>query len=211
MLAQKYWNEVGSKKEFEDPLYIDKLRPFLSAQSSIVEYGCGYGRLGKILREAGYENYEGYDFAQSMIERGRLENPDLKLSLLEKPGTIPRHDHSVDVVVLSTVLCCMPNAEEQARLMEEILRVLKIGGVLYVTDFLICEHPMYAEKYEAGFQKYGERGVYTTSENLVVRHHTASGVLDLLNGFDVQWFEQFDFKTMNQNPAKTFHSIGRAK
>lgn len=211
MLAQKYWNEVGSKKEFEDPLYIEKLSPFISAESSIVEYGCGYGRMGKILREAGYVNYAGFDFAPNMIERGKVENPDLKLSLLETPGTIPKEDLSVDAVVLSTVLCCMPNREEQAQLMEEIFRVLKVGGVLYVTDFLICEHPMYSEKYEAGFQKYGERGVYTTSENLVVRHHTASAILDLLSGFDVQWFEQFDFKTMNQNPAKTFHAIARAR
>lgn len=30
MMAQQYWNEIGSQKVFEDPLYLDKLSPFLS-------------------------------------------------------------------------------------------------------------------------------------------------------------------------------------
>ena len=36
--------------------------------------------------------------------------------------------------------------------------------------FSICDHPRYSEKYAQGFQTYGKWGVYTTNENLVVRH-----------------------------------------
>lgn len=47
------------------------------------------------------------------------------------------------------------------------------------------------------------------NENLTVRHFTTKAIMNLLTSFDIQWFEQFDFKTMNQNPARTFHCIAK--
>lgn len=209
MKAQQYWNDIGSKKIFEDPLYLDQLAPFLSPSAQIVEYGCGYGRMMRLLKSAGYDHLIGFDFAPNMITRGRRENPDLDLRLLEKSGAIPCNDESIDAIVMSTVLCCMTDEQELGTLMAEIRRVLKKKGVLYITDFLICEHPRYQERYASGLQQFGEWGIYTTDENLTVRHYTAKAIMNLLSSFDIQWFEQFDFKTMNQNPARTFHCIAK--
>jgi len=209
MLAQEYWNSVGSKKEFEDPLYIEKLKPFLHPQSRIVEYGCGYGRMLRILKSNGYENLVGFDFALNMIERGKKANPDLDLRLLEEPGKIPFPEGTFDAVVVSTVLCCLIEKERQEKLIQEIWRVLKKGGVLYLTDFLVCSHARYQGKYAQGLQVFGEWGIYTTNENLTVRHYTTAALMKLLTDFDIRWFEQFDFKTMNQNPALTFHCIAK--
>lgn len=209
MQAQEYWNEIGSQKEFEDPVYLDKLSMFLSLNSHIVEYGCGYGRMMRLLKMGGYKHLLGFDFAANMIARGSKENPDLELRLLEKSGVIPCPNESVDAIVMSTVLCCMIDRREVSELMVEISRVLKNQGILYITDFLLCQHPRYQEKYERGQQEFGEWGIYTTNENLTVRHYTTQAIMDLLSRFDIEWFEQFDFKTMNQNPARTFHCIAR--
>ena len=94
--SQEYWNTIGSTKEFEDPLYLEKLTPFLSPESLIVEYGCGYGRLMQILKSSGYENLIGFDFAPNMIKRGLRAYPHLDLRLLEECGKIPCEDGSVD-------------------------------------------------------------------------------------------------------------------
>ncbi len=209
MLAQQYWNEVGAKKVFEDPLYLDKLSLFLSPMDQIVEYGCGYGRMMRILKSGGYHHLIGFDFAPNMIARGLKENPDLDLRLLGQSNIIPCENSSVDAVVMSTVLCCITDDKELSTLIDEIRRVLKKKGVLYITDFLICEHPRYQEKYTLGLQQFGTWGIYTTNENLTVRHYTTKAVMELLKSFDIQWFEQFDFKTMNQNPARTFHCIAK--
>ena len=75
MKAQEYWNEIGSQKVFEDPLYIDKLSTFLSLDARIVEYGCGYGRMLRILKSGGFEHLTGFDFAPNMIERGHTRKP----------------------------------------------------------------------------------------------------------------------------------------
>jgi ubiquinone/menaquinone biosynthesis C-methylase UbiE len=209
MRAQDYWNEIGAKKVFEDPLYLDKLSPFLSPTAHILEYGCGYGRMMRMLKSAGYSNLIGFDFASNMIARGLQENPDLDLRLLDQAGIIPRHNESVDAIVLSTVLCCITEERKLIELMDEIRRVLKKQGVLYLTDFLVCDHPRYQEKYAAGLKQFGEWGIYTTNENLTVRHFTTKIIMHLLSAFDIHWFEQFDFKTMNQNPARTFHCIAK--
>ncbi len=209
MQSQQYWNEIGPKKIFEDPLYVDKLSSFLLPNAHIVEYGCGYGRLMRILKSAGYHNLIGFDFAQNMITRGLKEYPDLDLRLLEKAGSLPCDNESVDAIILSTVLCCIPDGKELIALIDEIRRVLKRKGVLYITDFLICEHPRYTEKYASGLQQFGVYGIYTTNENLIVRHFNTKVIMDLLSSFDVQWFEQFDFKTMNQNQARTFCCIAQ--
>jgi ubiquinone/menaquinone biosynthesis C-methylase UbiE len=209
MLAQQYWNDIGASKVFEDPLYLDKLSAFLPPAAHIVEYGCGYGRMMRMLKSAGYHNLVGFDFAPNMIARGLRENPDLDLRLLEHPGIIPYDDESVDAIVMSTVLCCITEDEELNALINEIERVLKPSGTLYITDFLICEHPRYQERYVSGLQRLGIWGIYTTNENLTVRHYTTKVIMDLLKTFDIQWFEQFDFKTMNQNPARTFHCVAK--
>lgn len=211
MLSQIYWNEIGVKKDFEDPVYLNKLEKFLMPGSHILEYGCGYGRMMNILKSAGYENLIGFDFAENMISRGKKEHPDLDLRLLERSGVIPKDKESVDAVMMSTVLCCMIDPQEKTLLMDEIRRILKKGGILYLTDFLLCPHPGYKKKYARGMQEFGMRGTYRTSENLVVRHHSTQEIMGLLHHFDIQWFEQFDFKTMNQNPARTFHCIACKK
>ncbi len=189
--------------------HLDKLSPFLSPTSQIIEYGCGYGQMMRILKSAGYDNLIGFDFAPNMITRGLSENPELDLRLLDQPGIIPCSQATVDAVVMSTVLCCIHNNNELDALMDEIRRVLKPNGLLYITDFLVCDHPSYHEKYASGLKQFGTWGVYTTNENLTVRHYTSQAIMDLLKSFDIQWFEQFDFKTMNQNPARTFHCIAK--
>jgi len=206
MSAQTYWNTIGSKKVFEDPFYLDKLSPFLSQTSQIVEYGCGYGRVLRILKSKGYHHLLGFDFAPNMILRGKKENPDLDLRVLEESEEIPCRDESVDAVVLSTVLCCIV---EPKKLMGEVFRVLKKGGVVYIADFLLSEHPRYEEKYAQGMRQFGKLGIYTTHDQLTVRHYAVQEIFDLLREFEIQWFEPFDFKTMNQNPARTFHCIAK--
>ncbi|MCB1113795.1 MAG: class I SAM-dependent methyltransferase [Chlamydiia bacterium] len=209
MLAQDYWNRIGSTKKFEDPLHLDKLTPYLPKSGSILEYGCGYGRMLKMLLEKGHRQLIGFDFAKAMIERGKSENPELDLRLLERSGEIPCKSASQNAVIMSTVLCSMTDSEEKKRLMDEIYRVLAPGGIFYLTDFLLCNAPYYEEKYAQGLKDFGKWGMYTTSENLIVCHYTSQEILELLKPFDIKWFEQFSFKTMNQNPANTFHAIAQ--
>jgi ubiquinone/menaquinone biosynthesis C-methylase UbiE len=151
----------------------------------------------------------GFDFAPKMIQRGKKTFPHLKLEALEASGKIPLQNDACDAAIMSTILCCMIDKHEQIKLMEEILRILKCGGVLYLSDFLLCGHPRYADKYQEGYKSHKEWGIYTTSEGITVRHHTTQWIMHLLEELNVHWFEQFDFRTMNNNVARTFHCIAQ--
>lgn len=209
MEAINYWNEIGSKKNFEDPIYLEKIKQYYSKSVNILEYGCGYGRLMNILKEAGYNNVIGFDYSKKMIERGKKEHPHLNINFLENAPMIPLKKESVDLVVLSTILCSLVDIDEQVNLIDEMTRVLKPGGSIYVSDFMINKDKAFLDKYQKGFEKFGEWGVYTTSEDLTVRHHSTNWIMDLFSFFDILWFEQFDFKTMNNNPARTFHMLAQ--
>jgi SAM-dependent methyltransferase len=209
--AREYWNTIGVKKNFEDPLYLEKIAHYLHKSSRIVEYGCGYGRLLHFLKAKGYENLVGYDYAPAMIERGRTAYPGLELHAIQESGKVSMPDSSADLVVMSTILCCIIEKEEQKRIISEMRRILKKGGILYLSDFSICAHPRYKDKYADAERIFGEWGIYTTAEGLTVRHHSTEWIADLLREFDILWMEQFDFKTMNQNPARTIHCVSMKK
>lgn len=207
MDIQTFWNEVGSQKDFEDPLYLEKLEPYLNPHSKIVEYGCGYGRLLNEFYTKGYKNIRGFDFAPKMIERGNNTFSYLDLNAIAVSGMIPEEDESCDCVIMSTILCCTVDKFEQMKIVDEVRRILKSRGVLYLSDFIICDHPRYEEKYQQGYNEFSEWGIYTTGEGVTVRHHSTKWLMELLEAFNIQWFEQFDFKTMNDNYARTFHCV----
>ncbi len=52
---------------------------------------------------------------------------------------LPAEDASMDAIVISQVLCSVP---DQARALTEIRRVLRVGGELRVLEHVVAEHPL---------------------------------------------------------------------
>jgi SAM-dependent methyltransferase len=94
--------------------------------SSILEIGCGYGKLLKALRERLDVPMVGVDFSESQIEHARwfLSGLEGIETLLARGENLPFGDGSFDMVVTSAVILHNPPPEaEQIRL--EILRVAR--------------------------------------------------------------------------------------
>lgn len=210
MTVKEFWSEVGSKKDFSDPFFIDKLKPFVSNNASIFEYGCGYGRILNILYSNGYKNSTGFDLAPKMIARGHATYPHLKLKEIDRSGEIPLPDASQDLAILSTVLVCNPFMADNEKIVQEVARALKQGGLLYFCDFLITPTAKNLTRYrEHAEPHHPDYGVYKTSEGTFVRHFRLQALLDLFRGWDLLWLEQIDGATMNNNPVRTVHLIAR--
>jgi ubiquinone/menaquinone biosynthesis C-methylase UbiE len=103
--------------------------------TSIVELGCGTGRLARrLLTRLSAARYDGFDVSTTMlgIARDRLAslNDRARLHLLE-PGTIhlPIPDHSADRLVSTYVLDLLSPADIRT-VVEEAHRVLRPGGRL---------------------------------------------------------------------------------
>ena len=66
------------------------------------------------------------------------------------------------------------------QIINEIYRVLKPGGIIYINDFLLNEDKRNKERYEKYKDKYGVYGAFELSEGGRFRHHTEKWIDELL-------------------------------
>ena len=203
-----YWDRVANEKCFSHPLRVDWLADYSNKQARILDYGCGYGRTLAELLEVGYEKLAGVDFSEAMLARARLAVP--KAGLVRNDGhTLPFKNESFDAVLLFAVLTCIPDNSEQQQLLAEVRRVLRPGGLLYVSDLLINNDPRNRERYERDEEKYGCYGVFELPEGVVVRHHQREWIEEVTRSFRPLEYDDFTVTTMNGNASAAFQYLGR--
>ena len=66
---QSYWNNVAWQKTFTHPLNTAVLNQYFRKDFSILDYGCGYGRIVAQLNEMGYQKVLGVlDYVSGMTD-----------------------------------------------------------------------------------------------------------------------------------------------
>lgn len=210
MDQKEYWNSVSETKTFTLPFSGELFSRYVKKDSAVVDVGCGYGRVLKILREEGYKDLTGYDFSPQMIERGRRECPDIRFEVMEA-GKIPQEDESADAVILFAVLTCIVPDEEQEALIREIRRVLKPDGILYVNDYLLGTDERNLQRYSRFEKELGVYGAFALPEGALCRHHTEEHIRELFRGFDTKEYEHIVFTTMNGHQSPGFTYIGQKR
>ena len=208
MEQRDYWNSVSATKNFTTPFQADEFAELVGKSGLIADIGCGYGRTMAELHDRGYERLVGFDISDGMIERGRKLFPYLDLRVLNG-GKTDLADESADAVILFAVLTCIAGDEEQKRLIAEIRRILRPGGILYVNDFLLNDDERNLLRYGKYAEKYGIYGVFELPEGAVLRHHSEEYIKLLLSDFADLRFEHLTFTTMNGNRSNGFYYIGR--
>jgi len=181
--AQSYWDAQAASLTFTHPLNLGWLAQLPKA-ARILDYGCGYGRTIAELAAAGWTNAVGVDSSAAMIERGRAAAPGLDLRRvcglpLDEP------DGAFEAVLLFAVLTTIPDGAEQRALMAELRRLIRPGGLLYVSDYLLQTDARHLARYEAGAARHGVYGVWDRDDGGVFRHQTRAGLDALMEGFDL--------------------------
>jgi SAM-dependent methyltransferase len=132
-LGQTSW--VTNKESADIPRLLE-----LTAQSRVLEIGCGSGRyalrvaeatgcqvLGVDLNSFGIANANELARQKNLTSRVRFEECDVSRPL-------PFSDHDFDAVFANDVLCHIP---ERPNLFQELLRILKPGGRFLFSDALV--------------------------------------------------------------------------
>ena len=114
----------------------------------------------------------------------------------------------VDAVLLFAVLTSVPRNEDQIAIVAEITRVLRHGGVLYISDMLLQTDSRNVARYERDEKKYGIYGVFDLVDGATVRHHERSWIDSLLWNYDPLAFDEIEAQTMNNHPASVFQWFG---
>ena len=204
-----YWDRVAHEKRFSHPLRLDWLEQYLkNPRARILDYGCGYGRILAELLDAGYENLLGIDFSEAMLARYRSEAPCAQL-IRNDGRTFPVSDNSFDAVLLFAVLTSVPDGNAQRVLLAEAERVLRPGGVLYLSDLLINNDARNRERYDCYAETHKRYGVFELPEGVIVRHHSREWIEEITNPFAKMEFELFNVMTMNGNSSAAFQYLGR--
>jgi SAM-dependent methyltransferase len=202
-----YWNTEGVQKCFQHPLNIRRVRQWMFDDARILDFGCGQGRcLGELLHE-GYTDLIGVDFSPVMIAAARERFPEIAFAEIQS-ATIPLPDESVDGALLFSVLTCVPTDEGQRAIVGELRRVLRRGGLLYISDLALQEDERNVSRYTRDEAKYGTYGVFDLPEGVTVRHHDPKWIETLTSGFDTVALDQIEVVTMNGNPARAFQWLG---
>jgi SAM-dependent methyltransferase len=186
-----YWDSVAGEKRFSHPLRLQWLTRHTGSSARVLDFGCGYGRTLAELLRAGHEDIIGVDFSFKMLKCCRSHLPDVRL--IQNDGrTIPLHRHSVDLVLLLAVLTCIPRDEDQRALLREIRRVLRPGGLLYISDLLLNRDLRNLERYDRYAEQYGTFGIFELPDGAVVRHHRKEWIEELTGSFGQLEFEPFE-------------------
>lgn len=205
---KEYWNKAAANKEFTTPFQIDLFSEFVQEEDKILDVGCGYGRTLNELYSKGYKNLCGIDFSNKMIERGRKQFPWLNLKINEDKK-IPYEDNNFDSIILFAVLTCIVSDDEQIFLINEIKRVLKPNGILYMNDFLLNTDERNVKRYKLYKDKYDKYGVFELPEGAVLRHHDLNWIKSIISDFNTIKLETVTYITMNGNKSNGFVYLGR--
>lgn len=202
----EYWDKVANEKTFSHPIQFDFLDRVIKKDAKILDYGCGYGRVCHKFLNASYTNIIGVDISKKMIERGLNINPDM--NLLHFDGdTIPQDDESVDLCTLMAVLTCIPTDETQISILDEIYRVLKPGGILYISDIYLQDTERNIKRYEKYHKSFNNYGVFELPDGGIVRHHTKEWIESITSRFLRLDEKLIKTVTMNGNSTEIFQLI----
>jgi SAM-dependent methyltransferase len=205
-----YWNEVARDKVFTHRINLPLLQTHLPLDSRILDYGCGYGRVCHDLATCGYSEIVGADSSAEMIQRGRQMYPELQFDVLTGSG-LPYDDCSFDAVLLIAVLTCIPSDEGQRGLIAVLKRVLRVGGILHISDYVLQEDKRNQQRYEQYAGEFGTYGVFRLPEGAVFRHHSMDWIKSLMSGFEVLHMSYPEVTTMNGHSARAFQCLCRKR
>ncbi|MFE1312575.1 class I SAM-dependent methyltransferase [Streptomyces sp. NPDC058755] len=203
-----YWDAAAATKTFTHPLHLPWLDG-IGTDAAILDYGCGYGRIMKELEQGGFGNLTGVDASPGMINRARRLHPTLRFAALDAPPASPYPDAGFDVVLLFAVLTCVPGDEAQHRLIGELNRVLKPGGILYVSDLLLQDDERNRNRYNRHAGHYAGYGVFETGDGAVCRHHPREWFSTLLAGFQTIATRTITVPTMNGHESTGIQILAR--
>ncbi|WP_427917392.1 class I SAM-dependent methyltransferase [Streptomyces sp. cg40] len=208
-----YWDAAAATKTFTHPLHLPWLAG-ISREAAILDYGCGYGRTMGDLRQQGFRDLTGADISPAMIERAQHQHPAMQFTTLDAPPSMPSPDADFDAVLLFAVLTCVPGDDAQRRLIAELHRVLKPGGILYVSDLLLQDDERNRSRYDdyatlnGGHDDVGY-GVFRTGDGAVCRHHSREWLTALLADFEGIGTRTVTVSTMNGHESRGIQILAR--
>ena len=120
----EYWREHINKK-LEEDIWIDGYKEYFEKGGTCLDLGCGVGQFSKKLIEYGYDVISA-DISEIALKKVSEFNENIKK--VDMREELPFADNSLDLVFANLSIHYFSNEDTQ-KLMKEIKRILKNGGL----------------------------------------------------------------------------------
>lgn len=193
------WDKLAPKVNFTLEPLLTKFQKLVPTNARILDYGCGYGRLSALLHDHGYNDTVGYDTSSAIIERGHKERPDIILKSYAPP-VMPEQDNSFDACVCCAVLTCLPDPKDRAFAVEEMTRVLKPGGLLYIAEFLQTPDKNYDPELP---------GIFVSRIGVTMKHFTCAELEAVVSPLQTVFTSEETTQTLSGETIAAYHLFVR--
>jgi ubiquinone/menaquinone biosynthesis C-methylase UbiE len=190
----------GRKLQYTVPLPA-RLVSFLggTSEKTVLELGCGYGRACFFLHDSGLcvvgVDLDKFQIGLALQEAKSRRVHDGMDFVVNDAGKLCFPDSSFDAVTMLGVLTLVSRIE-RPRIMNEVKRVLKQTGYVFIEEFgRTWENPVYRKRYKEDTKVTGELGTITAKDDAgtilhFAHHFTRKELLVLLGGFQIVNFEK---------------------
>lgn len=113
----------------------------LPVKGSVLDFGCGAGRISIYLAEMGY-HVTAVDISEELLNIASKETEKKGLNInyrLVDGLTLPFRDNEFDALIAFKVLCYIPTRDLRHQYLQELYRILKSGGTCLITQYISFE------------------------------------------------------------------------
>ncbi len=141
----EYWKTVPADRIIGRNAFPDaELFAHIAPDATILDLGCGTGEMAEFLSGHGYA-VTGIDINAEAIEQNKARATRVQYVTSDVTERLPFADGTFDAIVISFVLVNVLPLTERERLVSEITRIVKPGGIVWVNEGLVSDD--YAKRY----------------------------------------------------------------
>lgn len=202
-VQRSFWDgQAAERTRFTAPGPGEAFFDLVPPGCRLLDLGCGYGRTLHQLARRGYGRLNGIDFSPSMLRRAREGGVAGGLAAASA-SALPFRDDVFDAVLAVALFTCIPDLEAQRRVAAEVHRVLRPGGVLCASLFLLNRDARNRERYRR-LARPGSRdwGLFHLEPDGLLRHHALGSLRRLFHRFRWLQAEIRNFDTMGGHSSR---------
>ncbi|MCR4280173.1 MAG: class I SAM-dependent methyltransferase [Candidatus Komeilibacteria bacterium] len=154
---KKYWSTVSPEKILSGVfLPGEEFTKFVKTKSSVLDVGCGPGKVSEYLRAQDYV-VTGIDINKQAIVENKKRKSNITYLVADITKRLSFADSSFDAIVVPYVFVSIIDETVQQKAVVELVRVLKEGGILWLCEATHSRD--YEERYEIGKEITGRDNV----------------------------------------------------
>jgi SAM-dependent methyltransferase len=167
----------------------------VNREEILLDIGSGYGRVLDYLGDKGFKHVIGLESDFQLL--GKRHHP----VVLGKGQEAPFKKKIFGAIFLIGVLSYVLEDTLRQSIFDEIRRILRPRGFLFLSCFLISPDGYHRRKYREGQNKHEKYGIFESDSGGIFRHTGEEELKKLLGNFQILEWKVRSFTTMNNRQA----------